>query len=89
LGIAPIATGSGTFLAVDWALMTESPRRPPPGATWEWATWRRPDGALAGALGGAWRLRRRSSLTMRGIDMYRITAGMMCEHWNVVDMFGL
>jgi predicted ester cyclase len=27
--------------------------------------------------------------TMRGIDMYRITAGMMSEHWNVVDMFGM
>ena len=27
--------------------------------------------------------------TMRGIDIYRITAGKMSEHWNVVDMFGL
>ena len=27
--------------------------------------------------------------TMRGIDIYRVTAGKMSEHWNVVDMFGL
>ncbi len=27
--------------------------------------------------------------TMRGIDIYRVTAGEMSEHWNVVDMFGL
>ncbi len=27
--------------------------------------------------------------TMRGIDTYRITAGMMPEHWNVVDVFGM
>ena len=27
--------------------------------------------------------------TMRGIDVYRVTAGKMAEHWNVVDMFGL
>jgi len=27
--------------------------------------------------------------TMRGIDVYRVTAGKMSEHWNVVDMFGL
>lgn len=25
---------------------------------------------------------------MRGIDMYRVRDGRMCEHWNVVDMFG-
>lgn len=25
---------------------------------------------------------------MRGIDMYRVRDGFMCEHWNVVDMFG-
>ena len=29
------------------------------------------------------------AFTMRGIDMYRITAGKMSEHWNVVDMFGM
>lgn len=26
--------------------------------------------------------------TMRGIDMYRVRDGRMCEHWNVVDMLG-
>jgi predicted SnoaL-like aldol condensation-catalyzing enzyme len=25
---------------------------------------------------------------IRGIDMYRVRAGKMAEHWNVVDMFG-
>ncbi|PZR63262.1 MAG: hypothetical protein DLM71_04955 [Chloroflexi bacterium] len=29
------------------------------------------------------------AFTMRGIDMYRVVAGKMSEHWNVVDMFGL
>ncbi len=29
------------------------------------------------------------AFTMRGIDMYRITAGKMSEHWNVVDMLGM
>ena len=29
------------------------------------------------------------AFTMRGIDMYRVTARKMSEHWNVVDMFGL
>jgi len=29
------------------------------------------------------------AFTMRGIDIYRITDGMMSEHWNVVDMFGM
>lgn len=24
----------------------------------------------------------------RGIDMYRVRAGKMCEHWNAVDTFG-
>lgn len=28
-------------------------------------------------------------LTMRGIDIYRIAAGRMAEHWNVVDMLGM
>lgn len=28
-------------------------------------------------------------LTMRGIDIYRVTAGEMAEHWNVVDMLGM
>ena len=27
--------------------------------------------------------------TMRGIDIYRVTAGKMSEHWNVVDMPGM
>ena len=27
--------------------------------------------------------------TMRGIDIYRVTAGKMTEHWNVVDMYGM
>ena len=27
--------------------------------------------------------------TMRGIDIYRVTAGKMSEHWNVVDMLGM
>lgn len=25
---------------------------------------------------------------IRGIDMYRVRDGKMCEHWNVVDTFG-
>jgi steroid delta-isomerase-like uncharacterized protein len=31
----------------------------------------------------------RREFTMRGIDIYRVTAGKMSEHWNVVDMLGL
>jgi steroid delta-isomerase-like uncharacterized protein len=26
---------------------------------------------------------------LKGIDVYRVTDGMMSEHWNVVDMLGL
>jgi len=29
------------------------------------------------------------TFTMRGIDIYRVTAGKMTEHWNVVDMLGM
>ncbi|MGZ4138521.1 MAG: ester cyclase [Actinomycetota bacterium] len=28
------------------------------------------------------------SFVFRGIDMYRVRAGKMAEHWNVVDTFG-
>lgn len=28
------------------------------------------------------------SCVMRGIDMYRVRDGQMCEHWNVVDLLG-
>jgi predicted ester cyclase len=26
---------------------------------------------------------------LKGIDVYRVTGGLMSEHWNVVDMLGL
>ena len=29
------------------------------------------------------------AFTMRGIDIYRVTAGKMTEHWNVVDTHGM
>jgi len=29
------------------------------------------------------------AIICRGIDMYRLRDGLMVEHWNVVDMFGL
>ena len=31
----------------------------------------------------------RREFTVKGIDIYRVTSGMMSEHWNVVDLFSL
>jgi steroid delta-isomerase-like uncharacterized protein len=28
------------------------------------------------------------TVTLRGIDMYRVQDGKIAEHWNVVDIFG-
>ena len=30
-----------------------------------------------------------ASCVIRGIDMYRVRDGKMCEHWNVVDLYEL